>query len=332
MWRRPNEGMAVLAAVVLVGLGGTSGLDWDAVRPGWHPAYVVLLVTGLGALVFLFYRFPDGRFVPRWTRWAFAPWLAWFGLGVAATLLRRDLSAVYWLVMTLLTLGLFALGGLAQIYRYRRVSTPVQRQQTKWVVLGFAVLVLSEVLLTAYLELIRPALGQAPPSGAAYRVAGTLFDVATLGLLPFSLGFAILRSRLWDIDPLIRRTLIYSSLTAMLAAAYLGIVLALQTAFQLVTGESRGPLVTLLSTLAIAALFGPLRGWVQRAIDRRFFRQRYDAAAALARFGYLSRDDVDLDHLTESLLATVDETLQPAAASVWFRPAAAARLDRPDPR
>jgi hypothetical protein len=156
-------------------------------------------------------------------------------------------------------------------------------------------------------------------TGAWFEAASNIVDAVTLSLLPLGLGLAILRSRLWDIDLIIRRTLVYSSLTTVLGAGYMGSVFGLQVAFQAVTGEGRSTLATILSTLAIAALFGPLRGWVQRVIDRRFYRRRYDAARALALYRALARDDLDLDSVTDSLLQTVDETLQPEAAWVWLR-------------
>jgi len=134
-------------------------------------------------------------------------------------------------------------------------------------------------------------------------------------------AMAILHYRLYDIDLIIRRTLVYSALTALLAGAYFGSVLVLQGAFRLVTGETQGALVTVLSTLAGAALFQPLRGRVQTAIDRRFYRRKYDAARILAGFGTGLRDCVDLDDLQARLVSVVDETLHPAHARLWLRQA-----------
>jgi hypothetical protein len=134
------------------------------------------------------------------------------------------------------------------------------------------------------------------------------------------LGIAILRYRLWDIDLIIRRTLIYSGLTAVLGLAYLGIVLVLQGVFQAVTGEGQSPLVVVLSTLAIAALFGPVRGRVQAGIDRRFYRRKYDAARTLAGFAATARDETDLGRLSQQLTGVVGETMQPDRVVLWLRP------------
>jgi hypothetical protein len=130
---------------------------------------------------------------------------------------------------------------------------------------------------------------------------------------------AILRYRLFDIDVILRRTLVYAVLTAALALAYFGSVLVLQAIFQALTGEQRGELVTVLSTLAIAALVIPLRARVQAGIDRRFYRKKYDTARTLAAFGSQARDVVELEQLSGQLLRVVDETMQPAHASLWLR-------------
>jgi len=149
-------------------------------------------------------------------------------------------------------------------------------------------------------------------------VAGTAMLVFLL-LIPLSIGMAILRSRLWDIDILIRRTLVYSVFAGVLALIYFGSVVILQQAIRAVTGRQQPEIVTVISTLAIAALFAPLRRRVQNAIDRRFYRRKYDAAQTLAAFSATVRDEVDLNKLTERLIAVVEETMQPAHVSLWLR-------------
>ena len=187
-------------------------------------------------------------------------------------------------------------------------------------VAGFGWLILSEVVWTTYESLVLPALGRPQPAGAIYEAASTTVDVFSLLLVPITLGIAIFRYRLWDIDVILRRTLIYSVITLLLALAYFASVLALQTAFGALTGQRQSTLVTVLSTLVIAALFVPLRARVQSVIDRRFYRRRYDAARTLAAFGATLRESVDLDALSEQLLSTVEETMQPAMAGIWLRP------------
>jgi len=149
-------------------------------------------------------------------------------------------------------------------------------------------------------------------------------SASALGLLllpfPFSVAIAVMRYQLFDIDLLIRRTLIYSMLTASLAFVYFSSVVLLQQFFRAVTGAQQSEIVTVISTLAIAALFVPLRQRVQAFIDQRFYRRKYDAARTLAAFAATMRDETDLEKLTERLVSVVEETMQPESVSVWLKP------------
>src|SRR5205085_3846420 len=131
-----------------------------------------------------------------------------------------------------------------------------------------------------------------------------------------------LRYRLWEIDVLIRRTLVYTTLTGMLALLYVGLVFVFGSLLRAFLGQQQNPLVIVVSTLVIAALFQPLRHGVQRVIDRRFYRSKYDAVKTIAAFSSTLRQEVDLDLLREELLAVVQETMQPAHVSLWVRPPA----------
>jgi len=165
--------------------------------------------------------------------------------------------------------------------------------------------------------LIFPTLGQ---SGSLYQLAiGPLYPFGVL-LISLSIGIAILRYRLWDIDILINRTLVYGTLTALLALVYFGLVIGLQALVRLFTGQvSQSPIIIVASTLAIAALFQPLRKRIQAIIDRRFYRRKYDAAKTVAAFSATLRQEVDLEQLREHLLNVVQDTMQPAHVSLWLR-------------
>ena len=135
-------------------------------------------------------------------------------------------------------------------------------------------------------------------------------------LLPLSFAVAILRYRLWDIDIIVNRALVYGGLTAALVGMYFGVVVGLQAAFRAATGQESAVAA---STLVIAALFLPLRRRIQEFIDRRFYRRRYDAARTLAAFSARVRDEVDLERLSGALVSVVEETMQPAHVSLWLR-------------
>ena len=152
-----------------------------------------------------------------------------------------------------------------------------------------------------------------------YVDVGMLVPIVILPLsLPLGLMIAVLRYRLWDIDVVLNRALVYAALTATLAGTYFGSVVLLQMAFRGVTGQGNAVAIVI-STLAIAALFMPLRRRIQDIIDRRFFRRRYDAALTLAAFSSRMRDEVDIERLTTELVTVVEETMQPVHASLWLR-------------
>jgi uncharacterized membrane protein len=266
-----------------------------------------LTFLGPTCLILFFYLFPDGRFAPRWI-WLLLPLV--FVHQALLTFWPDLLGGVDWYFWLVIVSAISA-----QIYRYRRVSNLVQRQQTKWVVLGTAVSGLLFVAIKAFASLALQNQSLSVIILLLTLTAGALANA----LIPLSIGMAILRSRLWDIDLLIRRTLVYAALTGLLALAYFGSVLVLEGFVRLLTGQSQSQVVTVVSTLAIAALFVPVRRRVQAFIDRRFYRRKYDAARTLAAFSNSVRDEVELGRLTERLTEVVEETLQPESVSLWIR-------------
>jgi hypothetical protein len=290
---------------------------------------VQFVAMPLWALVLiLFYIFPSGHFVPRWTRWFSLVLIPW-ALGLALWPPQTTIASAEGFVLFMLIYTVPSLTGpLAQIYRYRRVSNAIERQQTKWVILGFTAWTLGGTAVTTVLWLLGrwlliPATPVPTGFSSSLMFGERMIWPISLTFVPLSLTVAILRFRLWDIDLVIRRTLTYGALTAVMALAYWGAVVLLQGLFAGLGGQESSELVTVISTLTIAALFVPLRNRVQTFIDHRFYRSKYDAARVLAQFSASVRQDVDLDQLTEGLLAVVDRSMQPTHAALWIARAAA---------
>ena len=317
-WRRSNDWMAMLFSLQMITsiaftTRSLSALQqaYPAVRASvqfiWLLAFVLIIV--------MLYLFPDGRFVPRSTRLAvITVVLVVLSPGLPEGLLnlprsQEGMSAWHWRAAVLGVLALWCTGLFAQIYRYRHVSGPVERQQAKWVmfILGsfMTIIALGVVIPSLFLDL--PDLW----------FAAVLLACAPLGIaLPISIAIAILRYRLYDIDRIISRTLAYGLLTVLLGGGYAAVVLGLGRL--LPQGSS---LTVAAATLVVAAAFRPARRRIQQAVDRRFNRRGHDAGRIIEAFGTRLRDQVDLDTLTGELLAVVDQTMQPTSASLWLRPA-----------
>ena len=219
-------------------------------------------------------------------------------------------------IISVLLISIAILAGvLSLLLRFRR-ATGVERQQLKWFTYGAVLLGLVFISDDFYTF---PGVWESVKEAIAFNM-----------LPPLTIGIAILRYRLYDIDLLIRRTLVYAVLTGLLALAYFSSIVVLQSLFRTLTGQGQSQVVTVISTLAIAALFIPLRAQVQNAIDRRFYRRKYDAAKTLAEFAATVRDEVELEKLTERLVAVVEETMQPQSVSLWLKPTADGRYLPPE--
>ena len=201
------------------------------------------------------------------------------------------------------------------IYRYVRVFSYSQRQQAKWLLFGFGGLLVLIILYDLIGSLV-PGLG-APDS--LYQLANGTLTTVTFLFVPLSVAIAILRFRLWDIDVLIRRTLVYTTLTVILALIYIGLVFVFGTLLRGLFGQQQNPVVIVASTLVIAALFQPLRHGLQKVIDRRFYRSKYDAAKTLTNFSATLRGEIDLAQLNDHLVTVVQETMQPSFVQLWLR-------------
>jgi hypothetical protein len=314
--------MALFCAYMLVLFGGatyTGLLDYGlrTVSPAWYWLIGGLELLAQVSVPTFFLLFPSGRFVPRWTRWGvlvFVLYFVWYIFLTNAYL--GQLSGAIALVFAALLLGLVGL----QIYRYRRVSLFRERQQTKWVVFGLTMALGGFALFLLIVNLFfRPDQLNLP---VAWALIPTTVTYSLLLFIPISIAIAILRSRLYDIDTIINKALVYGLLTALLAAVYAGLIIGLESLVGLFSRQGAQPLVIVVSTLAIAALFQPLRHPLQQIIDRRFYRRKYDAARTLAAFSATLRSEVDLSQLSEQLVVVVQETMQPVYVSLWLRPPA----------
>jgi hypothetical protein len=289
----------------------------------WTPLVVV-------PTTFLLLLFPNGRLPsPRWRPVA---WLA--GLGIIGFVLGYALDAgplddlpqirnpygvdspvlrLVGVAAALVMVGSMVASALSVIVRARRAGR-VERQQIKWLAYGGAVVV-GAIFVGGVIAIW------------SVTVSIAVTTIALLGV-PISTGVAIVRYRLYDIDFLINRTLVYGALTAMLALVYFGGVAVTQAIFRALTGQEEQPqLAVVVSTLVIAALFMPLRRHIQGFIDRRFYRRKYDAAKTLEAFSTKLRSETDLDALNAELVGVVRETMQPAHVSLWLRPDTAAKQD-----
>ncbi|MGO8949175.1 MAG: hypothetical protein ACLQUY_16320 [Ktedonobacterales bacterium] len=318
VWRASADRVALLASLTLILFTVIIYQPAGGHIPSWVLPGDVLNFLGWVCLGLFCCIFPSGWFVPRWTPWLL---LAWSALGVVTSIpapsfvlawFHRNVNTVgpsLFAVLASVLIGLVA----AQVYRYRRVSTPAQRQQTKWVVLG-AALGLGGYIAAFLVFVVLPR-----SSGLAVDLgwfAGTLLTLP----LPLGIGIAVLRYRLFDVDVIIQRTLVYGSLSVILAAVYFGVVVGLQSLVTAVTHQTHPqPVIIVASTLLIAALFNPLRHQIQAAIDHRFYRAKYDAARTLEAFAASLRSETDLGELSEQLMTIVQETMQPESVWLWLR-------------
>jgi hypothetical protein len=281
---------------------------------------------------FLLLLFPDGRLPsPRWRPVAWCAALGLIGFVAGYTLNPGPLDdfpqvvnpyGVESLILeavgiagAILASASMVASAVSLIVRMRWAGR-AQRQQIKWLAYGSA-LVVGAVFLGSVISVWSGEVGIA------------LISLGLLGV-PICTGVAIARYRLYDIDIVINRTLVYGALTAALVAVYFGGVATLQALFRALTGqEQQAQLAIVVSTLVIAALFNPLRGRIQGFIDRRFYRRKYDAAKTLGAFSAKLRDKTDLDALTDDLVGVVKETMQPAHVSLWLRPDTAPQRQQP---
>jgi hypothetical protein len=343
-----DDGIALLVSFSLITFGATvfpfirnEELQW-IVRP--------IQIFGIATAALTIFLFPNGRFIPAWTRqlafglgiWLTAllifpqistamdfgsslasvqvalRFLAWlFRTGISANFAEQLVNALSTIGLVSMLLGGFGAGAAAQLYRYMHASERAAKQQTKLVVLSLTIAVISSLfyyLLPAFF----PVLREPGAVRLVFQAAGqTLYSVA-LVLIPVFLMIAVLRYRLWDVDELINRTFVYTLLTGMLGALYLISIFLGQAVVRSITGQD-SDLVIVASTLAISALFRPLRGRLQDFIDRRFYREKVDFRRAFTEFGRELRTLLDLTELERTLVLRVVDLLHIRYGAVFLR-------------
>ena len=299
-----------------------------AVLAAWIPSWLFVPAVYV-SMCYLFFLFPDGR--PASPRWRPVIWAVTIVAAAATLVTALEPGRIYSFptvenpfglgepfgrvvivandVTDLATMPVFLVSLASMIARLRRARGR-ERQQLKWITYAAALTATSFAL-----SFLASSLAQ------DWRVVSDAFFVlGVVGFtgIPVASGIAILRHRLYDIDVIVNRTLVYATLTAMLAAVYVAGVVVLQTIFRAITGQESN-LAVVASTLAIAALFGPLRRRIQDFIDRRFYRRKYDAAKTLENLSARLRNETDLETLGDDLLRVVRETVQPEHASLWLQ-------------
>jgi hypothetical protein len=287
----------------------------------WLQSWFWMLFVGL--LVYLLLLFPNGRLPSgRWRPFAWVS-LVIISVGVIySSVISPDIrpdGPPSPIQLSVLLLGLVA---AASVVVGRRNATGIERQQIKWLLWAGAIFFVGPTFQITVSYVLRV-------EGSWVLWVGNLLGVVSGLAGPIAIGVAILRYRLYDIDVIINRTLVYGSLTAILVAHYFGSIIWLQIAFVELTGQ-RSTLAVVVSTLVIAALFRPWHRWVQAFVDRRFYRRKYDARKTLEAFSTKLRNETDLDALSEDLTSVVRETMQPAHASLWLRPETRVRERRGD--
>jgi hypothetical protein len=346
-WRGSNDRTAILVSTALLTLGAAISPTLDTlveIQRAWLIPVQVVQFTGYGLILLVFYLFPDGRFVPRWTSVVSFVWggwgLAWLLLPaitldpktmptwvrVLAFVLAPNVDifsqAQYYLRMTsflLMLLCWLGSGVLAQVYRFVRVSSPLQKQQTKWVVFGLTAAVIGYMGFQLPPALFS-SLRQLSHVATLYQMIGKPISTLLLLFAPLSIMLSLLHYRLWDIDPIIQRALVYGGLTGGLAVFYVASVFVLQRIFQALTGQE-SDLAIILSTLSISALFLPFRRRLQNLIDRAFYREKVDFRRAFTNFSREIRTIIELPELLRVLIGRTTDLLHITYGAVYLRKA-----------
>lgn len=319
-----SAGLATFALHIIPTLN-----SWMTAHPELAVIGTMMKSIGLGLAFLFLYLLPGGYFAPAWIRYFVYLWVGWSVLWLLYPGSFFDFRDPYsikgggfvalmsWWIISVFT----------QVYRYRYASSVMERQQSKYIFFG-ATFVFVGYSIYVPLRDMMPGLPRPELAVMLFELIAPYVFVVMVAVIPVTIALSILRYRLFDIDLIIRKTLVYAGLTGLLGVVYFSSVVLLQVIFS-ASGDERSPLAIVFSTLGIAALFSPLRTRLQAGIDRRFYRSKYDAEIALARFEEQVRNEVDLERLCTHLTNAVGETVQPVAVTIWLS-ASQVRSDSPD--
>jgi hypothetical protein len=316
-WRKSNDWIALLASATLVLISTAfffsfENLTYYSMR--WAMLLEnmsgLIMASAIVCLILFFNLFPDGKLALR----GMSTWITLSIVIIIILIISMYYSGeFFWGIFITTFIIVLLISVYAQVYRYRHLTNSAHRQQIKWVLFAFTITAggfLGMILLSSIPDRFL--------SEAKVNLINLHASLLMLTSIPISMSISIFRYRLWDIDVIIRRTLVYGSLSATLLAVYLIGVVLFQSLVA-VLGVPQSEVGIVISTLVIATLFNPLRRRIQLDIDHRFYREKYDAAQALARFAAVARDETDLDVLNIELVRLVQETIQPETISLWIR-------------
>jgi hypothetical protein len=309
--RKSRDPIGILTSISLMGIPNSFFWGTQAISYELFPVFESLMVlVWVYAFTQLLFIFPDGRSLPRGSGKVLRISFLVFLPALILTFLNEFFIAIPLIGVALLNIA----GILSQIYRYYRISTIPEKQQTKWVFFSLLFLV-----FWVLFRMIDPGGSLRFELGALYGLFLVITGFVVVLMIPVAFAVSILRYRLFDIDLIIRRTLQYGLLTGLLLGLYFGMVVVLQATFRALTGDESSPLITVVSTLLLAALFNPLRLRIQNLINRRFYRSAYNAEKILEDFAHEVRDEVDIDRLADSILQVAEQAMQPERASLLIK-------------
>jgi hypothetical protein len=327
-WKRSHDWLALLTAAALPGFAVhiiPTMLTWMNLSPTHMLVGSIFKGFGIGLTFLFLYLFPSGSYTPKWIRLFLWAWLVWALIWLAYPNSIFSFYDPYSISLPgfFLLMAWWGVAIFSQIYRYYVVSTPLERQQTKIITLGAT---WTFIAYAIYVPLRQAMLLTDRPIAATivFQVVAPYLYLLLIGSIPVLITLSILRYKLWDIDIIIRRTMAYSLISGVLGLLYFASIAFLENILtarqEKIVLESGQPpaVIVVLTTLAIASLFNPLRRRVQSFIDKRFYRSKYNSEQVLADFAEIARSETDLQTLSDTLIAVIQETMQPKTAELWF--------------